>query len=237
MERSRASGGAPAETRLRTLAAAGAQMVRLAVNVNEVTPTFVPARVVPFVQQANALGMIVVLGWDATLGAPINNRVDDAEDWVREAVTYLGDNPGVWFDLYNGVDAQSAQSVSPLRQRNIAQRLVDVARGFRAHNVIVLNDPLWLLSSDAATREALSGDNLVYGLDARAAVRVGQAGGYDLAAAGAPFLVTRAESDVNELQRLHELGVGTVVSDTAAPSAQVQAFWKAHAVDWSICRT
>jgi hypothetical protein len=226
----------PAADRLHDLAAAGATLVRLRVDFREVSPTFVPAKVVPFVQQANQLGMLVILGWSTVISGSVDDAVDDAEDWVRQEFTYLSNNPGVWFDLYAGV---AAQDVSPTRQRNITQRLVDVARGYRANNVIVVNDPAWLLDQDPAINRPLSDSRIVYGLDGRAGAtaglqQAGTAGGYDVTKY--PFIVTRWDGDQADLASLHSLQVGALVNTVASPiPAALSDFWKANHVDLETC--
>ena len=224
----------PASNRLHDLAAAGASIVRLQVDFSEVGPTFVPAKVLPFVQQANQLGLLVVLGWSTVISGSINDYVDDAEDWVRQEVTYLSNNPGVWFDLYGGM-----QAVSPTRQRNIAQRLVDVARGYRADNVIVVNDPAWLLESDPAINQPLQEDNIVYGLDGRAGAKVslmqvGAGNGFDINKY--PFIVTRWDDNANDRARLNSYKIGALVSSAPNPiPAALSGFWKATPADLSAC--
>lgn len=217
----------PVDTRLHDLAAAGATMVRLRVDFREVSPTFVPAKVAPFVQQANQLGMVVLLGWSTVISGSVNDYVDDAEDWVRQEFTYLSNNPGVWFDLYDGM-----QDVSPTRQRNIAQRLVDVARGYRANNIIVVNDPVWLLEADPAINQPLPASNIVYGVGSSGVAQLGD--GYDTS--NLPFIVTRWDGDTAGLASLHALQVGALARSVANPiPTSLADFWKANRVDLRAC--
>lgn len=227
----------PAEERLRDLAAAGASVVRLAIDESELTPTYVPAQLQPFAQQAHALGMLVVLGWDDTIRPPVNDTLDLAEDWIRLAVTYVSNAPGVWFELYT-----TTQDLSPLRARNSALRLIDVARGFRANNIVIVNDPIWLRESDPALNAPLPGAGILYGVAAPAGLmQAGPSAGYDFARA--PFIVTRWEPDANaadDLARFKSMEVGAIASgimdarDTI-PSV-VSAFWQANKMDWEGCR-
>jgi hypothetical protein len=230
------AGSYSTNNRLHDLAAAGATLVRLRVDFRELSPTFIPARVVPFVQQANQLGMVVMLGWSTVISGSVDDAVDDSEDWVRQELTYLSNNPGVWFDLYDGM-----QDVSPTRQRNIAQRLVDVARGYRANNIIVVNDPAWLLESDPAINQPLSGANIVYGLDGRAGAKMGlkQAGAQNgFAGNKFPFLVTRWDGAPGDMASLRALQMGALVNTVSNPVPEsLKDFWKANRADLGTCHS
>ena len=225
------------DARLSDLAGGNARVVRLAINVKELTPTFVPAKVVPFVRLANDLGMIVILSWAATITDPVDDMVDDAEDWVRLEVDYLNNNGGVWFDLYNGM-----KDVSPARQKSIAQRLVDVARGFRSNNIILVNNPAWLFEADAAINQPLSGGNIVYGLNAgvvnTTTLSVNHVGDRS------PFMVTRwgnVSSPLSvDVDLLKKIGIGTLVTSELVDTPNVPVYladwWRASLVNWSTCR-
>jgi hypothetical protein len=229
-----------ADARLRDLAAAGARIVRLPIEERELSPTFVPAKVAPFTEQANRLGMVVVLSWSGVISDPVNNTVDDADDWIRLVIQYLGSRPGVGFELYEGTSG-----ISPLRQRNIAQRLVDAARGNRANNIIVVNNPAWLLESDPAVNQPLAGGNIVYGLDARAGLpplkTSASSSGYPVEQY--PFIVTRWGGDADavskQLTDVKALNLGTIASlgepQTLNIPAPLSEFWKANAFDWTAC--
>ncbi|MCS7056173.1 MAG: glycoside hydrolase family 5 protein [Thermoflexales bacterium] len=141
-----------AAQRLEELAAAGARVVRLPVDQREITPTFVPAVVSPFVERANALGMLVILAYRNDLNETVRKQGEAAEDWLRLALTYLRNAPGVWFEPL-------ARPIATPKWRAMNQRMVDVARGFNADNVIVVNRPDWL---QRAPREVLAGSNVVY---------------------------------------------------------------------------
>ncbi|MCL4506830.1 MAG: glycoside hydrolase family 5 protein [Chloroflexi bacterium] len=224
------------DDRLRDLSYAGAQVVRLPVKFSELTPTFVPAKVAPFVQTANNLGMIVILVWDATITDPIDDMVDDAEDWLRMEIDYLNNNDGVWFDLYSGM-----KDVTPTRQRNIAQRLLDVARGFRSHNIIVVTDAVWLTSTDPAINKNLIGGNVVYGLDYSADIsatlsvnKIGQR---------MPFIITNWGDPSRplsvDLDALKKLDIGNISAKTLIDTPHLPVYladyWKAKQVNWAIC--
>ncbi|HEY3290360.1 MAG TPA: cellulase family glycosylhydrolase [Anaerolineae bacterium] len=225
------------EAHLRDLAGANARVVRLPIDVKELTPTFVPSKVVPFVRMANDLGMIVILSWDATITDPVDDRVDDAEDWVRLELDYLNNNKGVWFDLYNQM-----QDVSPTRQRNIAQRLVDVARGFRSTNIILVNNPAWLFDADTQVSKLLSGGNIVYGVNAGVVNTMTL--GINHVTDQAPFMITRwgnVSSPLSvDIDNLKKMGLSTIVSSQLMDSPNIPSYlsdwWRANVVDWSSCR-
>ena len=141
------------EQRLRDLAAAGARVVRLAITEREMTPTFVPATVSPFIDQANALGILVVLSYqnDVTLSA--NNQADNAEDWMRLALQYLRNAPGVWFEPF-------AHKVDSPKWQGMHQRMIDVARGYKADNVFLVDEPTWLNEGKAD----VTGGNIAHGV-------------------------------------------------------------------------
>lgn len=149
--------GRPAEEALRALAANGATVVRLLVRDAEVGPTFVPGRIEPFVEAAQRLGMTVVLAWDNNVAEQPKNQTDDAEDWVRIALTYLRNRPGVWFDPF-----ANEVKTDPVRKRIGAQRIVDVVRGLGADNIVLITDAGWLAETDPELGRPLAGGNVVY---------------------------------------------------------------------------
>ncbi|MCS7062204.1 MAG: cellulase family glycosylhydrolase [Anaerolineae bacterium] len=209
----------PVAQRLRDLAEAGATVVRLRVDDSEITPTFVPGPLIDFIRQANRLGLVVILSRGDVVQTPVNRRVNDAESWLRLMVDYLKNNPGVWFDPVDAI-----RDVSPRRQRAIAQRFVDVARGYNAHNIIVVNRPEWFTDNDPELRRPLSGKNVVYGIDIEDMNR------YPLG--NAPFLLTRWQSSrVAE----DELGIGVIAAEydphSTNPSngAVLRRYWQRQA--------
>lgn len=144
------------EQRLKELAAAGAKAVRILVRENEMTPTFVPAILSPFIDQANALGMLVIIAYDNDTDFSSNSKINDvaekAEDWLRLAMTYLLKSPGVWYEPFNVPPVESPKWVS------ISQRMVDVVRGYGAQTVMLIGEPVWL----KAGGELLKGGNVAY---------------------------------------------------------------------------
>ncbi len=225
------------EARLSDLANMNARVVRLAVSVKELTPTFVPAKVVPFVREANNRGMIVILSWDAIITDPIDAMVDDAEDWVRLEIDYLNNNTGVWFDVYDGM-----KDVPITRQKSIAQRLVDVARGYRSKNVILVNNPAWLFEPSGEVNTLLNGSNIVYGLNTGAVstltLNINNVGDE------APFMITRwgnATSPLSvDVEYLKKIGIGTLAAGDLVDSPNMPLYladwWKLKAVKWESCK-
>jgi hypothetical protein len=144
------------EQRLKEIAAAGAKVVRILVRENEMTPTFVPAKVSPFIDQANELGMLVILAYDNdtdfSSSSKLNDTSEKAEDWLRLAMTYLLKSPGVMYEPFN------APPVNSPKWSAIAQRMVDVVRGFGADTVMLITEPDWLKNGGAL----LKGGNVAY---------------------------------------------------------------------------
>lgn len=192
-----------ATQRLRELAAAGARVVRLPVDQSEIAPTFVPAVVSPFIDQANALGLLVILAYRNDLGETVRKQGEAAEEWLRLALTYLRNVPGVWFEPF-------AQPIATPKWRAMNQRMVDVARGFRADNVIVVNGPDWLRD---APHELLTGSNIayaVYALD-----------GWPLDAA--PFILTGF--DGTGVEAVQTAQVWSIAAEAVRP-ADLAPLWR-----------
>lgn len=190
--------------RLRELAAAGARVVWLPVDQREITPTFVPAMVSPFIDQANALGMLVILAYRNDLGETVRKQGEAAEDWLRLMLTYLRNAPGVWFEPL-------ARPIATPKWRAMNQRMVDVARGLGAENIIVVNQPDWLRD---APREFLSGSNIAYA--------VPSPDGWPLDAA--PFILTNVDSAAIEATQVAQ--VWSIASDAARPD-EWAPLWRA----------
>ena len=144
------------EQRLRELAAGGAKVVRVLVREHELSPTFVPATLSPFIDQANALGLLVILAYDNDTDfgstSKINDIAEKAEDWLRLAMTYLLKSPGIWYEPFVAPPAQSPKWPA------VAQRMVDVMRGFGADTVMLIDEPAWLKRGGAL----LKGGNVAY---------------------------------------------------------------------------
>jgi hypothetical protein len=148
------------DQQLKELAAAGAKVVRVLIREPEITPTFVPAVLSPFVDQANALGMLVIIAYDNDTDFSTRGRLNDvsekAEDWLRLAMTYLLKSPGIVYEPFNVPPADSPKWPA------IAQRMVDVVRGFGAQTVMLIGEPAWLKTGG----ELLKGDNVAYAVTA-----------------------------------------------------------------------
>lgn len=154
---------------LQELSQHGAKIARLNITDSEILPTFVPGQVQPFVTQANRLGMVAVLSRVNNPSAKPDDQADDAEDWMRLALSYLKNAPGVWLEPFT----QPIAGAGPKRQRAIAQRMVDVVRGLGVDDIVLISNADWLLDPDPAINAPLQGKNVVYGLaDAAAAQKV-----------------------------------------------------------------
>ena len=158
------AGESPAD-RMRALAASGARLVSLAIDDTELTPLYFPESLAPVLRAANDAGVIVILSYrirleTANRGAT-NPEIDNAEDFLKLALGYVNSAPGVWFD-----PIQEIKEIAPVRRRNVAQRMVDIIRGSRADNIIVVRQPEWFRESDPALNAPLQGGNVVYALGA-----------------------------------------------------------------------
>jgi hypothetical protein len=191
------------QQRLRALADAGARVVRLTVDERDITPTFVPAKLSPFIDQANALGMLVILSYHNNPALSVNAQADNAEDWLRLAIQYLRNAPGVWFEPLD------AAMNSP-KYQGVAQRMVDVANGYRADNVFVIRDPIWLKGNSA-------------GLNGRA-VAHSVAAPTEWPSTAAPFIVV--SSDIQTLQAAATTGSWAIADSDAVSPARAE-LWRA----------
>lgn len=189
--------------RLRNLAQAGARIVRLPVDPSEITPTFVPSAVSPFVDQANALGMLVVLAYRNDLGQTVRKQGEAAEEWLRLVLTYLRNEPGVWLEPF-------ARPIATPKWRAMNQRMVDVARGYRADNIIVVRAPDWLRK---ASREPLVGERIVYAVSSLE----------DWPLDDAPFILT--DFDGAGVQAVQDARVWSIAAEAVRP-ADLAALWR-----------
>ena len=147
--------------RIQAFAGAGARIVSLAIDDDEVTPLYFPDRLAPVLQAANDAGVIVILSYRILLKASdrssSNNEIDSAEDFLKLALGYVNSAPAVWFDPIREITDFSA-----VRRRNIAQRMVDIVRGYRADNIVLIRQPAWFRESDPGLSAPLQGGNIVY---------------------------------------------------------------------------
>lgn len=207
--------------RLRQLAEAGARVVRLPIASQEITPTFVPAVVSSFIEQANALGMLVILAYRNDGHDSVRNQGNDAEEWLRLMLTYLRNVPGVWLQPFTS-------SIDTPKWRAINQRMVDVVRGFPADNIVVIAHPLWLRTDGAA--EVLDGDNVVYAVDAPNGRSRGGEALDDWPLDAAPFVVTGLGGQATDeaIEAVKAARVWSIAADST-PVAASSVLWKSSA--------
>lgn len=207
--------GVSIDTTLENLAADGARVVRLAVSRNELTPSFTPTALIPFVKRANELGMLVILSQNKISEKANNADFDEIDEWLRELLTYFNSYGGVWID-----PIQSIENITPLRRRNIAQHFLDITRGLNADNVVVFNEPTWLLESDANINKPLIGANVIYGIDIEDMNR------YPLERTA--FIFTKWQ---NSRVATDERAIGMIALNYSrtAPNAQaIRSYWQAQ---------
>lgn len=197
---------------LQDLSQRGAKLARLPIFDPEQTPTFVPGKVQPFAAQAASLGMVTVLSWQNDPSAKPDDQADLAEDWLRLALTYMRNTPGVWLEPF----ASPIQTANAKRQKAIFQRMVDVVRGLGADNMILISNADWLLDPDPELASPLQGANVVYGV--ADAARAGQ-----IAARGLPVVVMALAAP--PAQPLP----GSSISAVSASPAAFETFWKTSA--------
>ncbi|HQV28314.1 MAG TPA: hypothetical protein PLG23_17320 [Thermoflexales bacterium] len=149
--------------RIQAFAGAGARIVSLAIDDDEVTPLYFPDKLAPVLQAANDAGVIVILSYRIRLKASdrssSNNEIDSAEDFLKLALGYVNSAPAVWFDPILEITDFSA-----VRRRNIAQRMVDIVRGYRADNIILIRQADWFRESNPVLAAPLQGGNVIYAL-------------------------------------------------------------------------
>jgi hypothetical protein len=147
--------------RIQALASSGARLVSLAIDDDEVTPLYFPDKLAPVLQAAHDAGIIVILSYRIRLKAAdrtaSNNEVEKAEDFLKLAMGYVKGAPAVWFDPLLEINDFTA-----IRRRNIAQRMVDIVRGYRADNIVLIRQPAWFRESDPGLSAPLQGGNIVY---------------------------------------------------------------------------
>ena len=155
--------------RLVESARAGARVVRLTVREPEMSPTFRAQKLLPFVTAANRLGMYVIIAFDFALPEYDNDRFDLIEDWVREQIPIFGAMSGVMFEPIREI-----KQITPLRRKNVTQRLIDGLRGYRAVNLYIATEPTYLSELDDALATPLSGNNIVYAVHQASEVPTGR---------------------------------------------------------------
>jgi len=218
------------EARLKGLAAAGAQLVRLPITDQEFSAPFIPEKVLPLSDMANQLGMVVVLTWQQpTENKSVDTQAEEIEDWLRISVVYFADRPGVWFDPFGAPFkwiSSFGSAVEPNlgKQRAIAQRMADVLNGYRYKNVLLVRNPIWLLDGNAEHAKPISGNNVIYGTDDLNALP-------KYPTDQLPFFWLSLDDAAKAPANL-----STIAPSTAAPSSALQDFWQAQQkVDLRTC--
>jgi hypothetical protein len=141
--------------RLQDLADAGAKLVRLPVDESELLPTFVPEKLRPVIEQANQLGLVIVVRYRNNPQKTLNTQADEAEDFLRLVLSYpVGYSPGLWFEPFD-------QPIPHARNRGATQAMVDVVRGLKSESIMLITN-IEEDSKDAS--KLLGGNNLVYGI-------------------------------------------------------------------------
>jgi hypothetical protein len=155
------SAGESAPARIDALAADGAAVIRMAVVEREVTPGFVPDKLLPAVIRANENGVVLILSWQNDPTVKLNAQADAAEDFVRLLVPALRGFDGVWLDPLN-VPLDQPEG----KRRAVAERMLNVVRGLGDGRIVVINNADWLRSADADLRKPFEHPNVVYGVSA-----------------------------------------------------------------------
>ena len=151
--------GVNIQTKIASLATAGARVLRLPVREGDMSPGFANQKLVPFVQAANAQGIYVIIALEFGLSAYDDTRFDAIENSLREQIPYFGSSPGVMFEPIREI-----KTMTPLRRKNVAQRMIDGLRGYRARNIYIATEPVYLSDLDASISVPLTGGNIVYGV-------------------------------------------------------------------------
>jgi hypothetical protein len=196
-------------TLMRELAEQGAGIVRIPILESEMSQSFIPLKVLPLVHEANTMGLIVILAWNVVIEQVNNAQITTTEEWLRQLTIYMLNEPGVWIEPINEI-----RDIPIGRRRNVAQRYIDIIRGYRMENVMLINEPYWFLESNPELNKPLIGPNIVYGLS-----KYDPTAGYKFDQY--PFFVSKWDGgDMPETAK-----IGTASLPTA-PLAKAQAKWK-----------
>ena len=145
------------EQRLKQLADAGAKLVRLPVDESELLPAFVPGTLVPVIESANRLGMVVVVRLRNNPENGINEQADETEAFMRQIMVYpVSMSSGVWLEPFD-------KPVGSVKERSTLQSLVDVVRGYRRELMVLISNTGWMI--DGSGTPLITGGNIVYGAD------------------------------------------------------------------------
>lgn len=194
---------------LETHARNGAAVVRLAVDDAELVPVYVPLKLLPLVERAEALNVVLVLAFRNTPTDKLDKQIDQAEDFLRLAVPALRSHPSVWIEPLNQrVEAPEG------RRRTIAERLIDVVRGQGDNRIVVIGDASWLASADPLVNAPFRQQNIVYAV--RTVADWPSSVGGNL-----PRFMT-APASTSETAAAAAAGIGTTSAETAGSDV-----WKA----------
>jgi hypothetical protein len=151
-----------ASQRLQDLADAGAKLVRLPVDESELLPTFVPEKLGPVIEQANALGLVVIVRYVNNPQKTLNTQADEAEDFLRLVLSYpVGYSAGLWFEPFDQPISNPDGPGPHARNRGATQAMVDVVRGLKSDAIMLITN----LGEDAKdATKLLGGKNLIYGI-------------------------------------------------------------------------
>ena len=150
------SGPTPDE-RLKALADAGAKIIRLPVDTDELLPAFIPGTLIPFVERANKLGLVVVVRLHTDPKLDLNSQADESEAFMRQIVAHpVSGTSGLWLEPFD-------RPLNSIKERSALQSMVDVVRGYQRDQMILVSDTGWMLEGDNTA--PLAGGNIVYGAD------------------------------------------------------------------------
>jgi len=143
--------------RLQQLAEAGAKIVRLPVDEDELLPAFVPATLIPVIEAANRLGMVAVVRLHTKPENTLNDKADATEKFMRQVMAYpVSATSGLWLEPFD-------RPLNSGKERNTLQALVDIVRAYRRELIVLVSNTDWML--DGTGKALISGGNVVYGAD------------------------------------------------------------------------
>ena len=145
------------EQRLTQLAEAGAKIVRLPVDEDELLPAFVPATLIPVIETANRLGMVVVVRLRNKPNEELNTQADEAEAFMRQLMVYpISMTSGLWLEPFD-------KPLNDPKERNTVQSMVDIVRAYRRELIVLVSNSGWMLEGSGTP--LITGGDIVYGAD------------------------------------------------------------------------